>query len=93
MTKKKFSTKLFAILSALGLSSFVAKATLAAADSDLTTAMASGTSMINDNKGTVLTFIVAVFTAVLVLTLVIVGLSWAIRKIKGSFGGGGKKRP
>lgn len=87
MTKflKKQGAKILGLFGVIG-GSLLAKATLAATDTDLTNAIASTTAIIGDNKGEILTFIAYVFGAVLIITLVIVALNWAIRRIAGAFG-------
>lgn len=82
---KKLAMKVFSFLSLIGLGSLMATATNAATDADLQAGLASGTAMITDNKGAIISFIIVVFTAVLILSLIIVAISWAIRQLRGVF--------
>lgn len=64
----------------------------AAADSDLSTALASTTSMATDNKSTILTFLTGVAVVVLVIAVAKGGINWAIAKVAGSISGRRRKR-
>lgn len=55
-------------------------------DTDLVSALASTSGMVSDNKGTIMTFFVAVGLVVLVLAIAKGGLNWAIAKVAGIFG-------
>lgn len=85
----KFLTSSYAKMSvmALAVGGFLtAQATHAAADADLVSALASTSGMLSDNKGSIMTFFVAVGLVVLVLAIAKGGLNWAIAKIAGVFG-------
>lgn len=64
----------------------------AAADSDLTTAFASSTASLTDNKGAVLSWIAGVFGVVILITIVVAALSRARRQVGGAIGGGRRRR-
>jgi len=84
---KKIGVGLMGLLGLLG-----AKATMAAADADLTAAFASGTAALTDNKGAVLSWIAGVFGVVILITIVVGALSRARRQIGGAVGGGKRRR-
>lgn len=60
----------------------------AAADTDLTTSLASTTSMVSDNKSIILTFIVGIGVVALVIRLaksaVVLAIKWATSALGGS---------
>jgi hypothetical protein len=64
----------------------------AAADSDLTAALASTTAIAQDNKSTILNYFVSIFLIVLVLGIALAGMNWGMRKILGAFGGKKRRR-
>jgi len=83
----------------LGVLSLVGGATLAvsshvsaAADTDLVATLASTTTMVTDQKATILSFIVGIALIALVIGLAKVGIVMASKWIKGAFGGGRKRR-
>jgi len=88
---KKVSTKLMVLGATLG-SMVAGSFARAAADSDLTTALASTSALATDNKSIILTFLVAVGTVVLVIAVAKGGLNWGIAKVAGSIGGRRKRR-
>lgn len=88
---KNINAKVMAFALAIG-AMFSGIATHAAADTDLSTALASTSAMASDNKGTILTFFVAVGLVVLVIAVAKGGLNWAIAKISGSVGGKRRRR-
>lgn len=59
----------------------------AAADTDLTNAMASTSAVATDNKSTILTYMVTIFLVVLVIAVAKAAMNWGLRKISGAFGG------
>lgn len=65
----------------------VANKALAAADSDLTAALASSTAAITDNKGAVLTWFAGIFTVVIVFVIVKRLLGSGKAQIAGAIGG------
>jgi len=64
----------------------------AAADSDLTAQLATGTSMISDNKGTIMAFFASVIVLVFVIAAAKRGLGWASAKGLSAISGKRKKR-
>jgi len=84
---KKISIGVMSLLALFGV-----KSAYAAADADLTAALASSTLVLTDNKGQILTWLVALFGVVILITIVIGALSRARRQIGGAVGGGKKRR-
>lgn len=77
----------------LGLFSFLgAKATHAAADSDLGTALASTTAIFTDNKSQIMLFFVGIFLVIIVIGVAIAAMNRGKKMIVGTVGGGGKRR-
>jgi len=64
----------------------------AAADTDLAAALASSTTMVTDNKSQLLTFIVGIGVVVLVIGLAKGGVILAIKWVKKSVAGCGKRK-
>jgi len=64
----------------------------AAADADLTAGLASTTAIFTDNKGEIITWVVGVFAAVIVMSLVIRALFFSKGMALGIFGGRRKRR-
>jgi hypothetical protein len=56
----------------------------AAADADLVNSLASTTSLLKDNAYAFIPYILGVFGAVITLTLIIKGIMWGVKKIKGT---------
>lgn len=56
----------------------------AAADPQLTSSLASTTDLLKDNAFAFIPYILGIFGAVIVLTLIIKGIMWGIKKIKGT---------
>ena len=78
---KKIGLGFMAFLGALGLSTNFAHA---AADPDLTNSLASTTSLLKDNAYAFIPYILGVFGAVITLTLIIKGIMWGVKKIRGT---------
>jgi hypothetical protein len=56
----------------------------AAADPQLAASLASTTDLLKDNAFAFIPYILGIFGAVIVLTLIIKGVMWGIKKIKGT---------
>lgn len=84
---KNSLAKTIGVASGVGVA-LTAVATHAAADSDLSSGLASTSAIATDNKGAILTFFVTVGIAVMVISIAKAGLNWAIRKVSASVGGG-----
>jgi len=78
---KKIGIGLMSFLSLFGLTANFAKA---AADPDLTNSLASTTSLLKDNAYAFSPYILGVFGAVITLTLIIKGIMWGVKKIRGT---------
>lgn len=78
---KKIGLGFMAFLGALGLSTNFANA---AADPDLTNSLASTTDLLKDNAYAFIPYILGVFGAVITLTLIIKGIMWGVKKIRGT---------
>jgi len=78
---KKLGIGFMAVLGALGLSTNFAHA---AADPDLVSSLATTTDLLKDNAYAFIPYILGIFGAVITLTLIIKGIMWGIRKIKGT---------
>ena len=78
---KKIGFGLMAFLGAVGLTTNFARA---AADQDLTNSLASTTSLLKDNAYAFIPYILGVFGAVITLTLIIKGIMWGVKKIRGT---------
>lgn len=78
---KKIGVGFMAFLGAIGL---VTNFAHAAADQDLTNSLASTTSLLKDNAYAFIPYILGVFGAVITLTLIIKGIMWGVKKIKGT---------
>ena len=78
---KKIGVGFMAFLGAIGL---VTNFAHAAADQDLTNSLASTTSLLKDNAYAFIPYILGVFAAVITLTLIIKGIMWGVKKIKGT---------
>jgi len=78
---KKLGIGFMAFLGAIGLTTNFARA---AADPDLTNSLASTTSLLKDNAYAFIPYILGVFGAVITLTLIIKGIMWGVKKIKGT---------
>lgn len=79
---KAISLAAIAVLGLFGLSS--TSAVHAAADPQLTSSLASTTDLLKDNAFAFIPYILGIFGAVIVLTLIIKGIMWGIKKIKGT---------
>jgi len=89
---KNFAPRLGAVALAMGAGlAYLSNHALAAADTDLSSAIASGTSAMTDNKGLVLTFIGAIFVVTLVITLAKRLLGMAKGQVAGAIGGGKRR--
>lgn len=64
----------------------------AAADPDLTIAIASTTAILDDNKSLVLGYMVSVFLFAFIVMLLKVSLLWGLKTIARAIGGGGGRR-
>lgn len=83
----KLVNKIVAYSSSLGLLGMGLVANVhAAADADLVSGLASTSAIASDNKATILTFITAIFTVILVIAVAKAGMNWALAKIAGAFG-------
>ena len=78
---KKIGLGFMAFLGAFGLATDFARA---AADQDLTNSLASTTSLLKDNAYAFIPYILVIFGAVITLTLIIKGIMWGVKKIKGT---------
>ena len=78
---KKLGIGAVAVIGTVGLTANFA---LAAADPDLTNSLASTTSLLKDNAYAFIPYILGVFGAVITLTLIIKGIMWGVKKIKGT---------
>jgi len=78
---KKIGVCSLALVSAVGLTTNFAHA---AADPDLTNSLASTTSLLKDNAYAFIPYILGVFGAVITLTLIIKGIMWGVKKIRGT---------
>lgn len=78
---KKVGIAALAIFGCVGLVSNFAHAE---ADPIIVSSMATGTSMLKDNAFAFIPYILSVFGAVTVLTLIIVGIKWGIKKVRGT---------
>jgi len=78
---KKIGFGLMAFLGTIGLATNFAHA---AADQDLTNSLASTTSLLKDNAYAFIPYILGVFGAVITLTLIIKGIMWGVKKIRGT---------
>jgi hypothetical protein len=78
---KKIGLGFMAVLGAIGLATNFA---CADADPYLTNSLASTTSLLKDNAFAFVPYILGVFGAVIVLTLIIKGIMWGVKKIKGT---------
>ena len=78
---RKIGFGLMAVLGAVGLTTNFAHA---AADQDLTNSLASTTSLLKDNAYAFIPYILGVFGAVITLTLIIKGIMWGVKKIRGT---------
>jgi len=78
---KKIGLGLMAFLGAIGLTTNFAQA---APDPDLTASLASTTSLLKDNAYAFIPYILGVFGAVITLTLIIKGIMWGVKKIRGT---------
>jgi hypothetical protein len=83
MTKlmKKFGAFALMVAGSIGLAT---KHASAAADPQLTSSLASTTDLLKDNAFAFIPYILGIFGAVIVLTLIIKGIMWGIKKIKGT---------
>lgn len=63
----------------------------AAADTDLQAGLASTSAIFTDNKGAIINWIVMIFGALVVITLILAAARW-IRRQAGTIFGGGKKK-
>jgi hypothetical protein len=82
-----FKTKLIGVgtaVSVMGMT--LINTALAAPDADLVSGLASTSAIAADNKGTILTFITAIFAVLVVLAVAKGGMNWALAKIAGAFG-------
>jgi len=70
----------------------VANKALAAADSDLTSALASSTAVLTDNKGQVLTWFAGIFGIVILFVIVKRLLGSGKAQIAGAIGGAKRRR-
>jgi hypothetical protein len=78
---KKIGLGFMAFLGALGLSTNFAHA---APDADLVNSLASTTDLLKDNAYAFIPYILGVFGAVITLTLIIKGIMWGVKKIRGT---------
>jgi hypothetical protein len=78
---KKIGLGFMALLGAVGLSTNFVQA---AADQDLTDSLASTTVLLKDNAYAFIPYILGVFGAVITLTLIIKGIMWGLKKIRGT---------
>jgi hypothetical protein len=78
---KKIGIGLMAFLGFFGVTTNFAKA---AADTDLVNSLASTTSLLKDNAYAFIPYILGVFGAVITLTLIIKGIMWGVKKIRGT---------
>lgn len=72
------------LMSFLGLFGLMANYAKAAADADLVSSLASTTSLLKDNAYAFIPYILGVFGAVITLTLIIKGIMWGVKKIRGT---------
>ncbi len=78
---KRVGIAALALFGVMGLTTHFAHA---AADPQLTASLATTTSMIKDSAYAFIPYILGVFSAVIVLVLIIKGIMWGIKKIKGT---------
>ncbi|MDD4527567.1 MAG: hypothetical protein PHF25_05965 [Candidatus Margulisbacteria bacterium] len=78
---KKIGIGFMALLGAVGLTTNFVHA---APDPDLTNSLASTTSLLKDNAYAFIPYILGVFGAVITLTLIIKGIMWGVKKIRGT---------
>jgi len=81
--KKNSKTLMFALV--VGATSLFGKVAGATDPADLGEALASTTSMVSDQRGAILTFIIGLATVVIVVMLLKVGIGMALRWIKRAF--------
>jgi len=78
---------------ALAASSLVmASGVHAAADTDLTNALASTTAIFTDNKALIFGFVVGIFAIFFVFKIIMRALGWGTGKVLGGFGGRKRRR-
>jgi len=87
----KLSLKVGAFLAGV-VALFGATAVKAAADADLSAAIASSTAILTDNRNQLVLWLVAIFGFVFIITMVKVLLSYIRRQAAGAVGGGGRRR-
>jgi len=75
-------------LAVLGVANHVS----AAADTDLTSALASTTAVVSDNKGLIISFFVGLFAIVIVIKLAKRALKVGGGSVLGAMGGKGRRR-
>lgn len=78
---KKIGIGLMAFLGFFGVTTKFAKA---AADADLVNSLASTTDLLKDNAYAFIPYIFGIFGAVITLTLIIKGIMWGVKKIRGT---------
>lgn len=83
--------KLYAFVAVLG-GAFYAMSVKAAADTDLTAAIASSTGVLTDNKGAVVGFMASIFGITIFFVIVKKLLGSARAQVAGSIGGGRRRR-
>jgi hypothetical protein len=84
----KIGVSVLAVLGVVGLANNVH----AAADPDLTSALASTSLIFTDNKSTIFTFLVGAFAVALVIGIALRAMNRGGGMVKGSLGGGKRRR-
>ncbi len=81
--KNNAKTLMFALV--VGATTLLGKVAGATDPANLSEALASTTSMVSDQRGAILTFIIGLATVVIVVMLLKVGIGMALRWIKRAF--------